>query len=78
MIKKEYIFCLLLFFIACNSGKKQAEDFLEIAQKLYEQGDYISAKSNLDSIKILFPKEFEIQKQGLELKRRIRAYSGNF
>ena len=71
MIKKEYLFLLLLFFIACNSDKKQAEVYLESAQKLYEQGDYISAKSNLDSIKILFPKEFEVQKQGLELKRRI-------
>ena len=71
MIKKEYLILLLLFFIACNSNRKQATAFLDNAQKLYEQGKYESAKSNLDSIKELFPKEFEIQKQGLELKRRI-------
>ena len=45
--------------------------FLEDAQKLYEQNEYTSAKNYLDSIKILFPKEFEVQKQGLQLKRKI-------
>jgi len=71
MIKKEYLICLLLFFIACNSNQKQATVYLEYAQKLYEQGDYISAKNNIDSIKELFPKEFRVQKFGLILKRRI-------
>ena len=71
MIKKESLFCLLLFFIACNSDKKQAITFLENAQKLYEQGDYVQAKNKLDSIKILYSKEFGIQKQGLELRRHI-------
>ena len=71
MLKKEYLFCLFLFFIACNTDKKQAAAFLENAQKLYETGEYIPAKNNLDSIKILFPKEFEIQRQGLDLRRLI-------
>ena len=71
MLKKQYLFCLLLFFIACNSDKKQAEAFLENAQKLYEQGEYVPAKNNLDSIKILFPKEFETQRKGLDLRRLI-------
>ena len=71
MNKKEVFIGLLFFLIACNSNKKQASVYLENAQKLYEQGEYASAKSNLDSIKKLFPKEFGIRKQGLELKRRI-------
>jgi len=61
----------LLFLIACNSNKKQATAFLEKAKQLYEQADYSSAKSNIDSIKKLFPKEFEIQKQGINLRRQI-------
>ena len=73
MIKKEYLFCLLLFFTACNSNKKQAEAYLENAQILVEQGEYASAKSNLDSIKLLFPNEFRVQKQGLHLKRQIEV-----
>jgi len=71
MQKKYYIACLLLFLIACNSDKKQAIVYLENAQKLYEQGEYVPAKSNLDSIKEFFPKEFEVLKQGLKLRRQI-------
>jgi len=71
MHKKEYIICLLLFLFACDSNKKQANGYLENAQKLYERGEYTSAKNTLDSIKTLFPEEFGVQKQGLFLKRRI-------
>jgi len=71
MNKKEFLICLPLFFIACSSNKKQAIVFLDNARKLYEQGECTSAKNNLDSIKKLFPKEFEIQRQGLQLKRQI-------
>jgi len=71
MIKKEYLICLLFVLIACNSNKKQAIAYLENAQKLYERSEYVSAKNTIDSIKSRFPKEFEIQKQGLTLKRKV-------
>jgi hypothetical protein len=71
MNKNGFIIGLVFIIIACNSNKKQASAYLENAQRLYEQGEYTTAKSNLDSIKNLFPKEFEIQKQGLALKRKI-------
>lgn len=71
MNKKNCFICLLLFLIACNSNKKQATVFLENAQKMYELGEYTSAKNNLDSIKKLFPKEFVIQEKGLHLRRLI-------
>lgn len=73
MNKIEYFICLLLLLVACNSNRKQAAAYLENAQKLYEQGEYASAKNNLDSIKQLFPKELEIQKQGLQLRRRVEV-----
>jgi len=71
MNKNIYIIGILLFTIACNSNKKQATAYFNNAQKLYEQGEYASAKNNLDSIKKLFPKEFEIQKQSLQLRRQV-------
>jgi hypothetical protein len=67
----KWIIGLLFLLIACNSNKKKATVFLTDAQELYEQGEYEQAKNKIDSIKILFPKEFEIQIQGLEVKRRI-------
>ena len=71
MVKKESLICLLFFLIACNSNKKQATIYLKEAQKLYEQGEYTSSKNHIDSIKVYFPKEFEIQKQGLQLRRQV-------
>ena len=71
MNKKGFFICLSIFLIACNANRKQAAVYLGNAQKLYEQCEYSSAKNNLDSIKILFPKELEILKQSLKLRRRI-------
>jgi len=71
MVKKESFICLLVFLIACNSNKKHATIYLKEAQKLYEQGEYTSSKNHIDSIKVFFPKEFEIQKQGLQLRRQV-------
>jgi len=71
MNKKEFLIGLVLIFFACNSDKKQASAYLENAQKLYGQGEYVSAKNNIDSIKILFPKEFGIRKKGMQLRRKI-------
>jgi len=73
MNKKDFLICLLFILIACNTDKKQATAYLENAKKLYEQGEYTSAKNHIDSIKILFPKEFEIQKEGLQLKRQVET-----
>lgn len=72
-MNKKCFICLSFLLIACNSNRKQATIYLENAQKLYEQSEYTSAKNNLDSIKKLFPKEFGIQKQGLQLRRRIET-----
>ena len=38
-----------------------------IAKAAYERGDYEEAKSQIDSIKILYPKAFEARKAGQEL-----------
>jgi len=71
MNKKDFLICLFFILIACNSNKKQATAYLADAQKLYEQGEYTSSKNHIDSIKILFPKEFEVQRKGLRLRRQV-------
>ena len=73
MNKKLFSAIIFISLIACNSDKKQANAYLENAQRLYEHGEYALAKSNLDSIKALFPKEFAVQKQGLQLRRTIEV-----
>jgi predicted Ser/Thr protein kinase len=70
---KKIIFLALLFAVACNDNKKQASAYLGNAQNLYEVGEYVAAKHALDSLKVLFPKEFEVLKQGLQLSRQVEV-----
>jgi hypothetical protein len=70
-LKNLPLILLILFAVACNNDKEKALTYLNNAQKLYDNADYDAAKFNLDSIKTLFPKEFEVQRQGLQLARLI-------
>ena len=44
---------------------------LDNAKKLYAEGEYNSAKQKLDSIRTVYPKEFEVIKEGITLMRSI-------
>ena len=69
MMKKLIIFfCGTLALTACGNGiEKKANEKLTIARAAYERGDYEEAKTQIDSIKILYPKAFEARKAGQEL-----------
>ncbi|MDR0823984.1 MAG: hypothetical protein LBN74_02750 [Prevotella sp.] len=65
---------LILFFLlsACTSGNEEAQLELNKARLFYEQQEYTSAKQQLDSLKIKFPKAFAQQKEGLALLDSVR------
>jgi hypothetical protein len=65
------LLCVLFFAASCNYDKEKALNYIEKAQTLYDSAEYASAKQLLDSLKILYPNEFELQKQGLKLSRQI-------
>ena len=69
MMKKLIIFfCGTLALTACGNGiEKKANEKLTIARAAYERGDYEEAKTQIDSIKILYPKAFEARKAGQKL-----------
>ena len=64
MMKKLIIFfCGTLALTACGNGiEKKANEKLTVARAAYEE-----AKTQIDSIKILYPKAFEARKAGQEL-----------
>jgi prepilin-type processing-associated H-X9-DG protein len=70
---KRYLFFLGFFCVlaSCRNDGDKAMTYLENARSLYESGQYESGKQLLDSIKILFPEELEVKKQGLQLSRLI-------
>lgn len=71
MKKYLYLCFLALWTISCNNDSKLAENLLNEAQAYYESHEYANAKSYLDSLKNTFPKEAAIQREALQLMRKI-------
>lgn len=65
-------FCSLLLLVSCgNNVEKKAAEKLAQARTAFEQGDFNGAKLQLDSIKILYPKAFEVRKEGIKLMQQV-------
>lgn len=56
---------------ACNQTEKEAQARLDNARKMYERNELFAAKSEIDSIRALYPKEYKVLKEGLALMRQV-------
>lgn len=61
----------LLVLAACNGDAGEAAARLDKAEAYYEAGDFFSARNEIDSVRLLYPKEVDALKRGLELMRRV-------
>ena len=75
----KYICCSKLVLVAlmftitsCQSKTKNAKDYLHIAEKAYLSGNFESAKSNIDSITLIYPKAFLEIREGFDLMQNVR------
>jgi hypothetical protein len=66
-----YFASVILLLFACNKKGIDARTYLENARNLYVNADYESAQKMLDSMKILYSKDFEVLKKGLQLGRLV-------
>lgn len=66
-------FLVLIAFVACNNTAKKAQAQLARAKALYEKNDLYAAKQEIDSLRILYPKEYKAMKEGLILIRQIEV-----
>lgn len=69
---KLFVIVILLVATSCNSNKKKAKDYLNIAEEALQQDNYEVAKLHIDSIKILFPKAFDEIRAGFDLMQKVR------
>lgn len=70
-----FVLFLALFFLtllSCVNKSKKASDYLRNAENEYLAGNYENAKSNIDSIKLLFPKAFKEIREGFDLMQVVR------
>ncbi len=73
---KKSVICIVFAaatLAACGNAEKEARGRLDSARSMYEQGEYFAAKSEIDTIRSLYPKEFKVLKEGLSLMRLIET-----
>lgn len=71
---KKSAICIALaatLLVGCNDTEKKAQARLDEAKAMFERHEYSAAKIEIDSIRALYPKEFNVLKAGLTLMRQI-------
>lgn len=71
---KKSAICIALAAVAltaCNQTEKEAQARLNNARSMYERNEFFAAKSEIDSVRILYPKEYKVLKEGLALMRQV-------
>ena len=63
---------VFLTLLSCGDKSKKPRDYLLQAEGDYLSGNYESAKSNIDSIKLLYPKSFKEIREGFDLLQDVR------
>ena len=62
---------LFMTLFSCNSDKKKAEELFQRAESSFATGDYSLTKLQIDSIRTLYPKAFEVRKAGIKLMQQV-------
>ena len=62
---------MALALSACQNGEKEAGQLFQRAEAAYAAGEYSLAKLQIDSIRTLYPKAFEVRKAGIKLMQQI-------
>lgn len=67
-----YLIAVVVLATSCGESlEEKADRSLQSARESYEKGDYSNAKMQLDSIKILYPKAFNVRRAALDLMREV-------
>jgi hypothetical protein len=71
-MKKNFLsFAFSLLLLSCSNSEQEAQTLLNDAKVKLENNDFEAAKKQIDSLRVAFPKEFKVLKEGLSLMRLI-------
>ncbi len=62
---------LAALLVACGNGEKEAGELFQRAEMSFATGDYNLAKLQIDSIRTLYPKAFDIRKAAIGLMQQV-------
>ena len=71
IIKSSFFSLITLLIFTCCGDGKEAQKRFDNAKALYDNKHFIAAKSEIDSINILYPREIEVRKKALTLMRLV-------
>lgn len=66
-----YIILIGIVLSSCGNQEKEAQARLDEARKKYESNEFFAAKNEIDSIRVLYPKEYKVLKETLNLMRLV-------
>ena len=65
------VVALALTLAGCNSDEKKASELFQRAEVSFAAEDYSLAKLQIDSIRTLYPKAFEVRKAAIGLMQQV-------
>jgi hypothetical protein len=66
-----YSIGMILLLAGCSHSEQEARARYRKAADLYEQNDLFAARNEIDSIRLYYPKEVNVLKDAIELKRLV-------
>lgn len=70
---KRYILlsAVLLVLASCNNEEKQAAELLNRAEISYKSGNFSDAKLQIDSVRTMYPKVFDVRRAAIKLMQQV-------
>lgn len=62
---------IMVLLASCSQEEKKASDLLMRAEQSYSSANYNEAKMQIDSIRNLYPKVFDVRKKAIRLKQQV-------
>lgn len=62
---------IMVLLASCSQEEKKASDLLIRAEQSYSSANYNEAKMQIDSIRNLYPKVFDVRKKAIRLKQQV-------
>ncbi len=73
MKKIVFLFSLILLLTGCGNKNKAAYEELERAKNLYENSEFASARTILDSLKTQYPDDAKVQRARLDMQKLVES-----
>ena len=76
-IRRFIIPIMVLFLVSCGQEEKKASELLGRAEASFRSANYSEAKLQIDSIRNLYPKVFDVRKKAIKLMQQVELEEQN-